>query len=110
MSRGSELNVIKEGLALAIVLTAIAVVFIYGLWNLIAPTGVSVSIVRSTCGPTYGYSVTISAIASGMLVYSAYRVIKLNRVDSVSLLLMLIAMIMMTITAYSIYSFTSGLC
>ncbi len=110
VSRGSELNVSKEGLVLAVILAIVAVIFVFGLWNLIAPTGISVSIVRSECGPTYGYSVTISTIATAMLIYSAYRIIRWSRVDSISLLLLLVAMIMFTITAYSVYSFSSSIC
>ncbi|WP_291999841.1 hypothetical protein [Caldivirga sp.] len=110
MSRGSELNLSKEWFVLAVILAIVSVIFMFGLWNLVAPTGISVSIVRSECGPTYGYSVTISTIATGMLVYSAYRIIRLNRVDSLSLLLLLVAMVMFTITAYSVYSFSSSIC
>ncbi len=100
----------KEWFVLAVILAIVSVIFMFGLWNLVAPTGISVSIVRSECGPTYGYSVTISTIATGMLVYSAYRIIRLNRVDSLSLLLLLVAMVMFTITAYSVYSFSSSIC
>ena len=110
VSRGSELNISKEWFALAIILAIVAVIFMFGLWNLVAPTGISASIVMSECGPTYGYSVTISTIATGMLIYSAYRIIRWNRVDSISLLLLLVAMIMFTVTAYSVYSLSSSIC
>lgn len=110
MSRGVELNISREGLILAIVLAIIIVIFIYGLWNLVAPTGISVSIVQSECGATYGYSVTISTVATALLIYSVYRVVRFNRIDSVSLLLILVAMIIFTVTAYAVYSMAPSIC
>lgn len=109
VSRGSSLNVLREGVVIAVILLVVMVIFSYGLWNLVAPTGVSVGIVRSECSAPYGYGVSLSFISTALMVYSVYRIFRLSRVDYLALGLIVLAMVLYFITMYAMTQ-TSSLC
>ena len=108
--RGGSLNVIKEGLVYTAIFIVIIAVFLMGFWNIIAPTGVSPSVVQTECGAAYGSSVIASAISAGLAAYSVYRSLRSNRFDDVALFTLVLAILIYALTAYSLYNFTSGLC